>query len=87
MNRIEQRVRYVDLTNGEKLAIVDTEIPEDAPTVLREGKFKMPSRALRREAIRRGSIIEITVAHENNCPATSELMWAAHEVWANGGAR
>ena len=102
MNRIQQRVRYVDLTNGEKLAIVDNEIPDDAPTVLREGlarraivntggicpcgaKFKMPTRALRRKAVRAGAVIEITVEHESDCPAASKSMWSVFEAWTSGG--
>lgn len=36
MKSLDQRVRYVDLHSGERLAIVDTEIPDDAPVALRE---------------------------------------------------
>ena len=87
-------------TTGDKVVSVMPEIPDDAPTAVREGiarrrlvltgqpcpcgaRLAGPNRAQRRRDAKlgRGTIRDVYVWHEHDCPASTEALIEAIGEW------
>lgn len=79
------RLRLVTTPDGSTVGVIEQDVPDDAPAVVREGlarraltadgrcpcgaELVLPNRAERRAAVRARRLLRVRVQHEDNCPA------------------
>lgn len=95
--RLTQSARTVQLPNGRRLVIVDTDIPDDAPEPVREGLARRrlvngggtcpcgARYAYPNRAQRRAGVVPVaTIEHEPGCPAATDVLGPLVDAWIKG---
>jgi len=98
---MKQQARVVTLPDGDRILVIDSVIPDDAPDVIREGLARraivngggrcpcgaFPSMPNRAQRRKlKGKVFDRTIEHEDDCPATTSTLAPAIEAWEAGRA-
>ena len=97
MSAIQQQLRVVTMPDGRRAAIIDSVIPDDASTLVKEGLSRRaivngggdcPCGAAfphlsraQRRHLKPGTVTHVVIEHEADCPAETELLVALIREW------